>query len=281
VTDSTGCRLSVSTWCLHRTLGRPDMYGVEAGFHIPTATHGRGTLSLLELPARLATFGIRTLELCHFHLPSLDPGYLAELQAELQAAQVELFSLLIDDGDIIHPTHAERDLAWIRRWIEIADTLGAKHMRVIAGKSAPTQEDLTKSAQELKRLAILVEEAGMRLMTENWFGVLSTPAAVHELFEQLEDQVGLCLDFGNWNGPGKYRDLREIATYAESCHAKAHFSGPDELDVADYTQCLEITAAANFAGPYTLIYSGPDDDEWAGLAREMQIVQPYLSTRVC
>jgi len=48
------------------------------------------------------------------------------------------------------------------------------------------------------------------------------------------------------------------------------------LDTTDYTQCLEITAAANFAGPYTLIYSGPGDDEWAGLAWEMQMVQPYL-----
>lgn len=276
MTDSTGRRLSVSTWSLHRTLGCPDIYGVEAGFHIPTATHGRGTLSLLELPARLAIFGIHTLELCHFHLPSLDPGYLADLRAALQAAQVELFSLLIDDGDIVHATHAERDLAWIRRWIEVAATLDAKRMRVIAGKSAPTQESLAKSTQELKRLAILTEEAGIRLMTENWFGVLSTPAAVHTLFEQLEDRVGLCLDFGNWNGPGKYRDLTQIATYAESCHAKAHFSGPNALDVADYTQCLEITTAAHFAGPYALIYSGSDDDEWAGLAREMQIVQTYL-----
>jgi sugar phosphate isomerase/epimerase len=276
VTDSIGRRLSVSTWSLHRTLGRPNIYGVEAGFHIPTATHDEGALSLLELPARLATFGIRTLEICHFHLSSLDPGYLAELRAALQAAQVELFSLLIDDGDIVHATHAERDLAWIRRWIEIAGKLGAKRTRVIAGKSAPTQDSLEKSAQELKRLATLAEESGIRLMTENWFGVLSTPAAVHALFEQLEDHVGLCLDFGNWNGPDKYRDLTQIAAYAESCHAKAHFSGPDELDVTDYTQCLEITAAANFAGPYTLIYSGPDDDEWARLAREMQIVQTYL-----
>jgi sugar phosphate isomerase/epimerase len=277
VTDRTGCRVSVSTWSLHRTLGCPATYGVVDGFHIPSQTHGRGALSLLELPTRLAAFGIRTLELCHFHLPSLDAGYLAELRAALQAAEVELFSLLIDDGDIVHPTHAERDLAWIRRWIEIADTLGAKHMRVIAGKSAPTPESLTKSAQELKRLARLSETVGIRLMTENWFGVLSTPAAVHTLFEQLEDHVGLCLDFGNWNEPGKYRDLREIAAYAESCHAKAHFSGPGELDLSDYTQCLEITSATNFAGPYTLIYSGPDENEWAGLAQEMQIVQPYLS----
>ena len=273
---STGRRLCVSTWSLHRTLGCPDVYGVEAGFLIPTASHGRGALSLLELPAHLATFGIRILELCHFHLPRLDSGYLAELRAALQAAQVELFSLLIDDGDIIHATHAQRDLTWIRRWIEIAGTLGAQRTRVIAGKSAPTQESLAKSAQELKHLATLAEEAGLRLMTENWFGLLATPAAVHTLFEQLEDHVGLCLDFGNWDGPEKYHDLAQIAPYAESCHAKAHFSGPGALDTTDYTQCLAITAAANFAGPYTLIYSGPGNDEWAGLTQEMQMVQAYL-----
>ena len=275
--NTPGRRLSVSTWSLHRTLGRPDTYGVEAGFHIPTVTHGRGALSLLELPARLAAFGIHTLELCHFHLPSLDPGYLAELHSELNAAQIELFSLLIDDGDIVHATHAERDLVWIRRWIEIAGTLGAKCTRVIAGKSAPTPEILTKSSQALKYLAIVAQESGIRLMTENWFGVLSTPAAVHTMFQQLEGRVGLCLDFGNWTGQDKYHDLRAIAAYAESCHAKAHFSAANELDTTDYTHCLEIVAAAHFAGPYTLIYSGPDDDEWAGLAQEMSIVQSYLS----
>jgi sugar phosphate isomerase/epimerase len=274
--ERTERRLSVSTWSLHRTLGSPDVYGVEAGFPIPTAPPDGSALSLLELPAQLAEFGIRTLELCHFHLPSLDPGYLAELRAALQAAQVELFSLLIDDGDITHATYAERDLAWIRRWIEIAGMLGAKRTRVIAGKSAPTHDNLTKSAQELKRLAILTETVGVRLMTENWFGMLSTPAAVQALFEQLEGHVGLCLDFGNWNGPGKYHDLAQIAAYAESCHAKAHFSELDVLDMTDYTHCLEITTTAQFAGPYTLIYSGPDDDEWGGLAQEMQVVQAYL-----
>ena len=31
----------------------------------------------------------------------------------LQDADVELFSLLIDEGDITHPSNAERDMAWI------------------------------------------------------------------------------------------------------------------------------------------------------------------------
>ena len=89
----------------------------------------------MELPARLAAFGITTLEICHFHLPDLDTGYLSELRSALQAANIELFSLLIDEGDLTHPDHAERDLAWIGRWLEIAEHLGARRARVIAGKS--------------------------------------------------------------------------------------------------------------------------------------------------
>ena len=58
---------------------------------IPVETHYKGPISLLELPARVAEFGIRTLEICHFHLPSVEKTYLAELRAALASADVELF----------------------------------------------------------------------------------------------------------------------------------------------------------------------------------------------
>ncbi|HLZ60151.1 MAG TPA: sugar phosphate isomerase/epimerase [Ktedonosporobacter sp.] len=279
MTQSHGRRFSVSSWSLHRTLGRPQFYGSADGLRIPTATHNRGALTLLELPTRLAAFGIHTVEICHFHLPSLDASYLGELRASLQAAQVELFSFLIDDGDITHPTTAERDMAWIEQWIEIAGQLGAQRTRVIAGKTGPSPEALSLSAQRLQRLTTVAQAQGIRLMTENWFNTLSTPATIHALFEQLAGQIGLCLDFGNWDGrgPRKYSDLRAIATYAESCHTKAHFHDDGAMDRDDYIQCLEITRAAHFNGPYTLIYSGPDNDEWAGLKQEMEVVQPYLA----
>ncbi|MBO0795947.1 MAG: sugar phosphate isomerase/epimerase, partial [Ktedonobacteraceae bacterium] len=77
----------------------------------------------------------------------------------------------------------------------------------------------------------------------------------------------------------KYADLQSIASYAESCHAKASFTPPYEMNKDDYTQCLDITRSAGFSGPYTLIYDGPGSDEWVGLAQEQQVVQPYLSAR--
>ena len=195
-----GPRLSVSTWSLHRQLGRPDFYGPDDGKQIPVSTHGRGEISLLELPARVAEFGISTLELCHFHVPSLDKGYLNELRCALEEANVELFSLLIDHGDITHPEYADRDLAWIGEWIEIAGLLGASCARAIAGKAAPSKETLEMSRNGLQQLATRAEGNGVRLMTENWFSILSTPANVLTLLDRLDGEGWVLFRFWQLDG---------------------------------------------------------------------------------
>ncbi|MCZ6676471.1 MAG: TIM barrel protein [Candidatus Poribacteria bacterium] len=271
-----GPQLSVSTWSLHRQLGRPDFYGPDNGKRIPVATHGGGKISLLEVPEHIAKFGIHTLEICHFHIPSLDKAYLNELRSTLESAGVELFSLLIDNGDITHPEYADRDLAWIGEWIEVAGTLGAKRARVIAGKADASDEALEMSRNGFQKLAERAEANGVRPMTENWFSLLSTPQNVLTILDSLDGKVGLCLDFGNWKGETKYADLATIAPRAESCHTKAHFTAPREMDRADYVRCLDLAQEAGFSGPHTLIYDGPGDDEWEGLALERDVVTPYL-----
>lgn len=272
----TDARISVSTWSLHRLLGDPTMYGPEHGHQIPAETHNRGSLSLLDVPAAIKAHDINTLEICHFHLPSLDEGYLRELRSQLVAEEIEFFSLLVDNGDITHPEHAERDQAWIAGWIPIAAQLGARCMRVIAGKAAPTPETLEQSYRRLKQLSEQAQAYGVRLMTENWFGLLSRPEDVVTLLDRLEGKVGLCMDFGNWGGPTKYADLAPLARYANSCHAKADFAPEYQVDEQDYRRCLKMTQDADFAGPYTLIYAGPGNDEWQGLAVEHAIVSAYI-----
>ena len=269
-------RLSVSTWSLHRQLGRPGFTGPADGMHIPVETHHNGPISLLELPGHIAEFGIHTLELCHFHLPSVEKAYLSELRAAIADADVELFSLLIDDGDITHLSEAARDIAWIEAWIEIAGELGATCARVIGGKAEPSEATFAQSRNVLAKLAERAETAGIRLMSENWFSIFSTPDNVKTILSGLDGKVGLCLDFGNWRGDTKYDDLGAIASLAESCHTKAHFTAPREMEREDYVRCLEITRNAGFSGPHTLIYDGPGDDEWEGLSLEREVVNPYL-----
>ena len=268
----TGRRLSVSTWSLHRTLGRPAGYG--PGQSIPERT--QAGLPLMQLPAQLQEFGLSTLEICHFHLPTRDRGYLRELRDAMRDAGVEPFTLLVDAGDVSDPVHGERDLAWISGWLDDAAELGVERARVIAGKQPPADETLSASITRLRRLAERAEALGVRLTTENWLALMASPTQVFQVLDALDGRLGLCVDFGNWRGSSKYDDLAQLMPRAESFHAKCHFSEDGTMDKEDFVRCLELAREAKQAGPYTLIYDGPNADEWAGLAAERAVVTPYL-----
>lgn len=232
---------------------------------------GGDALDLLEVPGELAKHGYKTMELCHFHIPHQADSYLAELKQAIDEAGVELWSLLIDDGNITDPEHHDRDRGWTADWITRAGKLGSKCVRVIGGKQSGA------TPQCIKQLTLLDEYArtqNVQVLTENWFETLSDPFAIYEVFRLVPSTVGLCFDFGNWRGPTKYRDLELIARYATSCHAKCQYTNgvPDE---EDFRRCLEITKAAEFSGPYTLVYGEPGK-VWESLDQQRQLLEPYL-----
>jgi len=267
-------QLGTSSWSLNRTLGAPNYDALLGKTEREATPHA---LSLLELPARLSEMGVRRLEICHFHLPSRDPEFVAQLRAALDEANVELWSLLIDGGDITHPQNGARDVEWTQGWIDIAADLGACHARVIAGKAAPTDDNLKLSRDRLKTLCAHAKTRGVRILIENWFDLLSSPREVLWLLDELNGEIGLNIDFGNWKGDDKYDKLQAIAHRAESSHTKAHFRAPRDIDLEDFTRCLDITRNAGFSGSHTLIYDGEDADEWTHLALERDIVLPYLN----
>lgn len=265
----TPLRLSVSTWALHELIGTvaPGRPGdSEARLMAPRED---GTLDLLHVPRELARRGITTMELCHFHIPDTSACYLEEWASAREAAGVELWSLLIDDGDINHPEFGDRDRDWIVGWLDRASLLGAQCVRIIGGKQPLTDASLAKSIQQLKILAMEAYVRGVHVMVENWFPTLSVPEALHTLMDETNGSVGMTFDFGNWGGPDKYENLAQIAEYAEGCHAKW-----DNDD--DFTRCLELTRAAGFSGPYTLVYGAPGA-VWESLEHQKALVLPYVA----
>lgn len=262
---------TVSTWSLHRTLGRyvePES-AVFGGPFMNSPAEAQG-MALLDLPQALQEHGYDALQIVHFHLPSTSPEYLAELRSAMQAAGVALETLLIDDGDLTHPDRADEVEAWVSRWLDIAEALGASRARVIAGHAEPTPKNIEESAARLLRLA--ERHPNVRIVIENWSRITKDAQSVQALLDATTGHAGLLIDLGNWKGPDKYDELARIAPLAETCHAKCHFTaaGPD---VADYRRTLQILKDASYRGPLALIYDGPDDDEWGKLEREDAIVR--------
>lgn len=281
-------RISTSSWSLHRALGTPDRRapdGPPADGPVPGAQ-----LSLLELPGRLAAAGIGTLEICHFHFPSTDPGYLAELKAAAQNAGVEIFSVLIDAGDITQsdPVQLEKELAWIRGWLDVAAAMGASHSRVIAGY-APIERSggdlrthpiIRQSAANLQSLAAYGAAHGVQVITENFRSTAERADQLLAILELCDGKVGSCADFGNFKGAGKYDELAAIAPKSTSAHAKALYDNEGHPDRAEMARCLDLMAAAGFDGPISLIFDTPlhrGENEWDNLAGLREIVLPYTA----
>lgn len=262
---------AVSSWSLHRTLGR---FVAPASMRLGSIPVG-GTpgLALLDLPAQLASRGYDTLQLCHFHLPSRDLGYLSELRAALASAEISLDALLIDDGDLTDPTDGADHEAWISEWIDTADLLGARRARVIAGRRPPEPEAIAASAAGLARLA---RRHDVRVVTENWHELLPDAESVLSLLDQSGDDVGLLIDLGNWRGRDKYEQLAAVAGRAETCHAKCHGT-PPELELDDYRASLAVLRDAGYDGPLALVYDGSDPDEWQWLESEHAVVDEVFS----
>lgn len=257
---------TVSSWSLHRTLGRYVAPGsaVFGGPFMDGSTEPRG-LALLDLPEALKCHGYNAVQICHFHLPSRSPEYLAQLRTALCNADIELEALLIDDGDLTDPEHADQVEAWMSQWLDIAAALGATRARLMAGRADPTPALMRECAGRLARLAGAHPE--VRIVIENWSGMLRDARSVQAMLRETGDAVGLLIDLGNWRGPHKYEELARIASFAESCHAKCRFTGA-EPDAADYRRSLQILKDAGYSGSLTLIYDGPEDDEWAKLEIE-------------
>lgn len=269
-------RIAVSTWSLHRLLGTTYPHDLATHAIGPGEdTYGEGSESLLGLPSVLANHGYHRLEIVSFHMRSRDPVYLGELRDQLKVAGVTLLTLLIDAGDIADPDLGRRDADWIEGWIDVANELGAQNARIIAGKRAPTPEAMARSVAALERMAERNAGSPLRLVTENWYDLLSTPHAVHELLDRLDGKIGLLADFGNWSGPGKYEDLKSIFGRAELCHAKASFND-GQIDEADYGACVAAAEEAGYTGPYTLIFDAEHPGEWSGLAIERDFILSRL-----
>ena len=269
-------RIATSSWSLHRTLGASMYQWPDPKGEPVLEGTGQGELTLLELPDQLAARGIGLLEICHFHFPRLDDDYISQLRQALADSGVELFSVLIDAGDIAHPDEAQRakEVAWVREWMAIAARCGAQCVRVIAGEASDGKA-VQVSAANLRAFASFGRTLGIEVMTENFRTLGTSVGALNAVLDLCDGEVGLCADFGNFKGPDKYRDLAAILSRATSVHAKADFSEMGQMDREDFVRCLRLASDAGFAGPYSLIFSSPGD-EWEGIEKTREVVEEWL-----
>lgn len=269
--------LSLTTWSLHRELGplRWTYWDENEGTQKTKIEQQPENTTLLELPSILANQQFKSLEVCHFHFPSLENDYLLQLKHSFEKAELNFHCLLVDYGDISSPDDNRRiaDIEYIKKWIDIASIVGAKSIRVVAGEASPTDiQALNRSKESLKELAEYAIPKKVRVVTENFKPLSSTKENCIELI--TNNEIGLTVDFGNFNRDVKYDSIKHLMPYAESVHAKANYDQNGIIDEEEFRQSLDIIAAQAYNGPITLVYDGPGS-LWDGIQQVKKIASDY------
>ncbi|MGM7722344.1 sugar phosphate isomerase/epimerase family protein [Metabacillus sp. Hm71] len=271
--------LSLTTWSLHRELGPLKWtYWDENERSQKTRIEEQPeNMTLLELPDELAKQNFRSLEICHFHFPSIEPEYLHKLHDAFVKSGITFHCLLVDYGDISNEDSQRRssDLEFIKKWIDVAAIVGAKSVRVVAGEANPKNKEAIQFAKNgFQQLVEYAKPKGIRIVTENFKQLASTKENCLDLLDSNKGELGLTVDFGNFSPQEKYRSIETLMPYAESVHAKANYDKSGQIDEEEYKKSLDLVAFSGYDGPITLVYDGPGS-LWDGINRIKAVVEQY------
>ncbi len=157
----------------------------------------------------------------------------------------------------------DREIAHVKRWIDLAVRLGSQTIRVFAGNA----HEGTSEAQARKWFVECMHVAagyavhqGVPLALENHGYLTRTADELIGLVEAVSSPgLGINLDTGNFKSDS-YRNIEKAAPHAIACQVKVGLTGEDGKRVrCDYERVMGILETAGYRGFVAFEYEERDD----------------------
>jgi hydroxypyruvate isomerase len=282
----SGIEFSLAEWSLHRTIRE-------------------GKLDHLDFPAKARDFGFEAVEYVNglfggkkmdFKEAAKNTQYLHELLKRSKDAGVVNHLLMIDsEGPLALPKEKTRLMAVDnhRKWLEAAQLLGCKTVRVnLHGKGEP-DEKKAASIDSLSRLGEMGKTMGLNVVVENHGSESSKGFWMADVMRQVNlPNVGTLPDFGNFcishpwgttqgkckDAYDRYKGIEEMLPFAKGAvSAKSYdFDENGEQPLIDYKRLVEIVKKSGFKGYIGIEYEGFTQPEQLGIPKTKALLERYL-----
>ena len=180
-----------------------------------------------------------------------DDAYIARVRAAAEAAELP-FGCIAVDGAHIYEADPDKRAANRRtayRWLDIADRLGARQVRIDAGGPADMPDAVLATIVEGYRdLIARARDRGMEILVENHWGPTPDPDNVERLLRAV-DGLGLLFDTNNWAKGRQEEGWRRCARYARACHVKTFgFDAQGNDPSVNLALAIRLLREAGYAG---------------------------------
>jgi len=211
-----------------------------------------------------------------------EEDYIQRVKEAGNAAGLPFGCLAVDGAHIYDEKPEYRALFRSRayRWIEIAQTLGAKQIRLDSGGSHEMPDEMFDIIVEgFRDLVARGREAGVEVVMENHWGASQVPENVVRILEAAPG-LGLLFDTNNW-APGRQEDgWKMCAKYARITHIKTFNVSDDLVEAsADVDKAIGLLVEAGYDGCWGIESCPEHDDEMTGVRKTIQLTRNALEKR--
>jgi sugar phosphate isomerase/epimerase len=218
---------------------------------------------LIRVAVETGTDGI---DMTVYWLPGTSDGYLLPLRRLAYRNRVEIYSI----GTRVQlaqatPELQQQQLAELRKWLDVAQRVGATHVRVFGGArpaGATLDEAIGFAAETLKRAADEAGSRGLILGVEDDGGITDFARDTIEIVKRANSPwAGMNLDTGNFRPPAVYDQIEMSIPYAVSTHVKTEVARDDGKTrvPCDLDRVFRMFAAHGYRGYMGLEYEARGD----------------------
>ena len=216
-----------------------------------------------------------------------DRSYLAEMKKRAADLGVESRLIMIDgEGALGDPDQSKRKQAIENhyKWVEAAEFLGCKMIRVNAQSSGSYDEQLERAAAGLRILTEFGASHKIEVIVENHGGLSSNGAWLAAVMKKVNHpRCGTLPDFGNFElSDGKqydrYQGVKEMMPYAKAVSAKSFdFDDQGNETTIDFKQMLKIVIGAGYHSYLGIEYEGNRLSEPDGIRATKKLLERLQS----
>jgi sugar phosphate isomerase/epimerase len=202
---------------------------------------------------------LMAVDMTAYYFTSTDPVYLASLR-DLAYKHAVAFSGVACGASLVQADADARRQAMeqIRNWVDVADRLGAPHLRVFAGE-LPSDHRVDEAigwvVEGMKRSCDYAGERGIMIGVEDHGGITERADVCLEIMHRVNSPwAGINLDITHFvptPTQDAYAQIEACVPYATNTHIRDEF---DDKTPIDMDRVWQIFARAGFEGYMSVEY---------------------------